>query len=125
MLPLVDANIILRYLLADDEAQFEAAKGVVDDGCEVTVEVMTEVVYVLAGRYEVPRKEIAASLEDLLDVVYLERSDELVCALSLYAEKNLDFIDCLLVAANEVSGRRVATFDKKIIKLLGDGSVLS
>ena len=124
MLPIADANIILRYLLADNEAQHKAAKDVVDAGCETMVEILTEVVNVLAGRYEVPRKEIASSLKGLLDTVYVERADEVVFAFELYTERSLDFIDCLLVAVNQISGRRVATFDEKIAKLVGEGRVL-
>ena len=118
MLPIVDANVILRYLLKDVEEQHEIARGAIDEGCEATVEVIAEVVYVLAGVYGVPRGDIADALSALLDVVYVERHDEVIYALGLYQSRSLDFIDCVLAAQHAVSNREVITFDKKLSKLV-------
>ena len=118
MLPIVDANVILRYLLDDVPEQSAAARKVVEDGCEVTVEVLAEVVYVLKGVYEIPRDTIADTVTALLDTVYIDRHDEMIAALELFAKKNLDFIDCVLAAQHLVSGREVVSFDKKLEKLL-------
>lgn len=118
MLPVVDANVVLRYLLQDVDEQHQVAKAVIDSGCEITVEVIAEVVYVLAGVYEVPRTEIADALIALLDTAYVERHDEVVHALGLYRLRALDFVDCILVAQHDVSKREVITFDKKLSKLV-------
>ena len=118
MLPIADANVILRYLLQDDTEQFEIAKRAVEDGCEATVEVLAEVVYVLQGRYGVPRGKIAESLGDLLESIHVERQDEMEQALAIYAETSLDLIDCILAAMHEISGRDVITFDKKLNRAL-------
>lgn len=70
-----------------------------------------------------PHKEAAVPHKALLDVVCVVRADEVVYAFDLFAERNLDFIDCLLVAASQVSEHKIATFDKKIAKLAGDGVI--
>lgn len=118
MLPIADANIILRYLLQDVEEQFEYARSAIEEGCEITVEILAEVVYVLEGVYHVPRKLISATLIDLMDIVHIERYDEAVDALKLFSIKKLDFVDCLLVAMNQIHGRAIITFDKKLKRLV-------
>lgn len=120
MQPIVDANIVLRYLLADDPSQTKQATEAIEAGCELMIETITEIVYVLRGRYEVPRSEIATTLSSLLEsgTVYVQQYEEVNFALQLYADKNIDFIDCLLVAQNQINGREIITFDKKLQKLL-------
>ena len=66
---LLDANAALRYLLEDNQEQAEAVAEAIARGAEVTVEVLAECVYVLAGVYHVPRSRIAESLGILLDEV--------------------------------------------------------
>ncbi|MBR2835507.1 MAG: PIN domain-containing protein [Coriobacteriales bacterium] len=119
MLPIVDANVILRYLLNDVEEQSEYAKKVIEQGCEITAEVLAEVVYVLKGVYQVPKEEISALLTALLDIVYLDRHAEAVYALELFKTKSLDFVDCLLAAQHMVSDRKIITFDKKLNMIVG------
>ena len=47
-----------------------------------------------------------------------QEADVLSLALDTYAERNLDFVDCILYGYNAVKGVEIATFDKKLIKLL-------
>lgn len=119
MLPLVDANVILRYLLNDDERQSPLAKAAIDGGCEATSEVIFEVVYVLHGHYGVDRKAISDALSTLMDIVFCARHDVIRAALQIYGECNLDIVDCILIAEHEVEGREIITFDKKMLKRIG------
>lgn len=118
MLVLVDASVILRYLLGDHEEMAEEARSVILTGAETVPAVLAEVVYVLDGVYGVPRVEIAAALLDLLDDVLVEPAGEMRTAVRTYGETSLDFVDCMLVAACAESGRRVLTFDRKLRRLL-------
>lgn len=118
MLPLADTNVLLRYLLNDDEVQSPQAKKAVDSGCEVTVEVLFEVVHVLHGHYEVPRATVAAALDSLLADVSCDRADVIRRACEIYAQRSLDFVDCILVAEHEVCGREAISFDKKVRRLV-------
>lgn len=117
MLPLVDTNIVLRYLLDDDAVQSPQAREAVDAGCEVTVEVLFEVVYVLHGHYGVPRAKVSDALIELLEEVNCARADVARRALELYAERSLDFVDCILIAEHEISNRDIISFDKKVMRL--------
>ena len=62
---LVDANVLLRFLLNDIPEQSDVARRAIESGAAVEIEVVAEVVYVLQRVYEVPRKEIAEVLGDL------------------------------------------------------------
>ena len=116
---LLDANAALRYLLEDNQEQAEAVAEAISRGAEVTVEVLAECVYVLAGVYHVPRSRIAESLGILLDEVTCRRRNVAAAALGLYSGSSFDFVDCVLAAERQELGRDVMTFDKKLIGLLG------
>ena len=62
MKKLIDANVILRYLLRDHPQMSEEAKKVIEEGAFTLPEVLAEVVYVLKGVYQVERTEIAKTL---------------------------------------------------------------
>ena len=115
---LIDANVILRYLLNDDETMSRQAWEAVGNGAYTTVEVLAEVVYVLKGVYRSQREEIRDWLTALLDEIMLENKQSVVYALKVYGETSLDFVDCLLIAYNRILGRKVLTFDKKLKRLL-------
>ena len=40
-------------------------------------------------------------------------------ALDTFSERNLDFVDCVLCAYHKVKGVTIATFDRKLSKLIG------
>jgi predicted nucleic-acid-binding protein len=103
---IVDANVILRYLLADHPELSAKAKDFFDGvrsgerGAYVLESVVVECVYVMQRIYQVPRQEIAEKLTDLLgfrgiggDQIPLLRS-----ALRLYDQTNVSFVDALIAA---------------------------
>ncbi len=118
---IVDANIVLRYLLNDTEALSERAADLLENN-EVFVpnEVIAEIVYVLEKVYKVENNEISSALMELFDYGNLQVSDIQIvnAALRLYGERRLDFVDTLLYAYNKVGNHKVYTFDKKLNKLL-------
>ena len=115
---LIDANVILRYLLNDHETMSQQAREVIESGAYTTTEVLAEVVYVLKGVYKAERTEIQEWLEVLLEELMLENKQSILYALKVYAETSLDFVDCLLIGYNRILGRKVFTFDKKLNRLL-------
>jgi len=118
MRTLVDANVVLRYMLHDDDKLFPIAERAIRDGVYLLPEVLTEVVYVLLGVYSVPREELASRLQLLVDEVQSEHPDVLKMALSNFGMTKLDFVDCLLATYNSKLGDQVATFDRKLNRLL-------
>lgn len=116
---LLDANMILRYLLNDNEEMANEAEALISEGyVQVTIEVMAEVVYVLKGVYSIERNEIKNSLLHFLSEVKSNDKEVLKAGLEAYAEENLDFVDCILYAYNRVRGYEIKTFDKKLRSLL-------
>ena len=86
----------------------------------VTIEVIAEVVYVLKGVYALERDRIAGTLKAFLELVDCRQKDVLRAALDAYGEHNLDFVDCVLYAYHKVEGAKIATFDKKLLKLMNN-----
>ncbi len=118
---IVDANVILRYLLNDHEELSEEAETIIKNNELLVVnEVVAEVVYVLAKVYGVGNKEISDVLLELFGQVgmVLENREVVKEALILFGERRLDFVDTLLYAYCKVEGYSVFTFDKGLNKLL-------
>jgi len=118
---LVDANIVLRYILDDHpELSTRAAEILEQHEALLPLEVVCEIVYVLQKVYSVPRKEIQAKLCALLDdrLISVEKTESLRQALSVYCTKNLDIVNALLWAYHNVEHHQVMTFDEKLSKLL-------
>ena len=116
-----DANMILRYLLNDNAVMAEKVEQYLDTGnVLVTIEVIAEVVYVLKGVYSLECDEVADILRGLLELVSCRDGEVLNFALDTFGKHNLDFVDCVLYAYNRVKGIDIATFDKKLLKLLSE-----
>ena len=69
MRTLVDANVVLRYMLRDDKTQSPMAERTIREGAYLLPEVLAEIVYVLLGVYSVPREELAERLQILVKEV--------------------------------------------------------
>lgn len=116
---MLDTNIILRYLLDDNEEMSGKAAEYIESGnAVVIVEVIAEVIYVLKGVYSVDRQEIADTVVNFLQIVECSDMDVLMCAVRTFGKENLDFVDCVLYAYQKVREMQIATFDKKLLKLL-------
>lgn len=114
-----DTNMILRYLLNDNEVMAQKAEQYLrQSDVHVTIEVMAEVVYVMMRVYHLERREAAETLLDFLPLVKCREMDALRLALKTFGGKKLDFVDCVLYAYHEVHGAEIATYDKKLRKLI-------
>ena len=111
---LVDTNVVLRYLLCDNEEQAQVAKNLIEGGAFLLPEVLMETSHVLRTFYKVDRQNIAAQLLIVLDWVEMERKDVMIRAVEIFAETHLDFVDCVLAAYHELKNATVFTFDKKL-----------
>ena len=118
---MLDANMILRYLLNDNTEMAEKAESYINSGdVSVIIEVIAEVVYVLKGVYSLERDEIVDTIKKFLDLVYCQEHEVLILALDTYGERNLDFVDCVLYSYHRLKGVEIATFDKKLLKLINE-----
>ncbi len=118
---LVDANIILRYIL-DDHPELSTAAAAILEQQTVTlpIEVACEVVFVLQKVYAVDREEIRQQLGNLLieNLVEMEKSAVFLKALECYSKSKFDFVDCLLWAYHTVDQQTIFTFDNKLHKFI-------
>ena len=119
---ILDANVILRYVLNDNEAMADQAeKYITGKNVVITLEVAAEVVYVLNKVYFMERHVIAHIVKGFAELVECQEMAVLQLALDVYAAHNLDFVDCVLYAYRNIHNIEIATFDKKLLKLLVEG----
>ena len=124
----VDTNVLVRFLVRDDEAQFEKARKLIKReiaaGRRVFVSqlVLLETEWVLRSRYGLPKDQIIVAISGLLDAADVRFEDEPAIeeALFIWKETAADFADCLIGAKNRRLGcRATATFDVRASKLPG------
>jgi predicted nucleic-acid-binding protein len=124
----IDTNVLVRYLVRDDQSQFQRARRLihreVNTGEPVLVSllVLLEMEWVLRSRYELAKPDIVAVFSSLLQTVELALEDEPSVEHAIYSWKNslAEFADCLIDARNRRLGcRATATFDRKALKLAG------
>lgn len=123
----VDANVILRYLLSDHPEHFQKAvqfMGQVKLGeveAFIPEGVLVECVYVLLKFYKVPRSEIGQSLENILNYkgIINENRSILINSLRLFQEKNVDMVDAIVYSLSKEKGWPSFTFDKDLVRLEG------
>ena len=124
----VGTNVLVRFLVRDDEAQFEKARKLIKrevaSGLRVFVSqlVLQETEWVLRSRYSLPKNQIIEAISGLLDATDIRLEDEPAIeeALFIWKDTTADFADCLIGANNRRLGcRATATFDLKASKLPG------
>ena len=128
----VDTNVLVRFLVRDDEAQFEKARKLIKrevaEGRSVFIShlVILETEWVLRSRYSLPKNLIIEVISGLLDATDVQFEDEPAVeeALFIWKEATADFADCLIGAKNRRLGcSATATFAAKAAKLPGFVSV--
>jgi len=124
----IDTNVLVRFLVKDDEAQFEKARKLirreVAAGRRVFVNqlVLMETEWVLRSRYVVSKSQIIEAVSGLLNATDVQIEDEPAIeeALFIWKDSIADFADCLIGAKNHRMGcRATATFDAKAARLPG------
>ncbi len=124
----IDANVILRYLVHDDDKL--AAKAVtimeaVDDGkisvvCDPVT--LAEVVWVLSSHYGLPPTRVADGLGPILkaDHFLMENKSRYVRAMDLFADCVPHFGDaCACAAALEKADGALLSFDRRLSRVEG------
>jgi predicted nucleic-acid-binding protein len=124
----VDTNVLIRYLIRDDQPQYEKARRLIDrevskgDPLLVSLLVLLESEWVLRSRYGLPKSEIVAAFSAMLDATDLVFEDEpsIEHAIYLWKDSSGEFADCLIDARNLRLGcRATATFDGRALRLAG------
>lgn len=118
---LFDANVILRYILNDNETMAQKVENLLESSqVFVPIEVIAEVVYVLLKVYKVERREISNTIDDFISIPSVQTTSDKVIKVATvhFASDNLDFVDCLLIGYKQIEMYDVITFDKKLVNFL-------
>jgi predicted nucleic acid-binding protein len=118
----VDTNVFIRYLTDDDPVKADRVEKVLKKAVDGTLTlrvnllVIAELVWTLESYYGLSKKETAEKLTVLLSLPNLELSEKqrILKALSLHAEKNIDFVDAYnAYFARDHGISAILTYDKK------------
>ena len=123
----LDTNVLVRYLVRDDERQAEAARALlesltIEHPGFVCREVIIELAWVLERSYRHSRDAIATVLEQLVatESLVVEAAADVVRAAYRYRLGNAGFSDLMILAAAERSEADILyTFDQNAARLEG------
>lgn len=122
---LLDANVVLRFLLEDHPELSARAETLFRRAAARELEllvsptILSDCYYALKSFYKLPRVEIAKALADVLalpGVTALEEQTVLE-ALRLLGERSADFVDAYLAALSSTLVLPIASFDDDLRKL--------
>ncbi len=120
----LDTNVLVRFLVEDNEAQSAAAAALIEEalsreeGLFVSAIVVCETVWVLTTAYRVKKPEVVAILRELFRAKQLvfDSPDNLSRALAAYDAGRGDFADYIIREEARAAGcDSVATFDRALL----------
>ena len=123
---LLDTNVIIRYLLGDDQELSKKANQIllpIEKGIKkgiILESIFTECVFILTKIYLVPKDKIHDSLSLLLQYKGIVNNDKqtLKAALELFTKSKLHIVDCILATKAKEFGYEIASFDQELIKTM-------
>lgn len=122
----VDTNILVRFLVRDDEEQAETARKRIKEAelrrerLKIPLLVVLETIWVLESAYDKTRSEILAAIRDMRQMSVFEFEDEQVVEglLDDGSKHKADLADIMIAHAAIATGcETVITFDKSAAKL--------
>jgi len=122
----LDTNVLVRFLVRDDEGQFARARRLIQKGAAggepvlISLLVLLETEWVLRSCYGLAKSEIAAAFAGLLQSSELLFEDEasIEQALYIWKDASAQFADCLIGARYWALGcRATASFDVRALRL--------
>jgi predicted nucleic-acid-binding protein len=124
----IDTNVLVRYLIRDDEQQFEKARRLINrevgkgEPVLISLLALLETEWVLRSRYSLGKTQMLLTLSALLEASDLALEDEPSVEHAVYSwkESATNFSDCLINARNRRIGcSATATFDRNAMKVDG------
>ncbi len=124
----IDANVVLRFILADHPKQSAASRRLFErvvrgTECVRLPEIaLCDVVWTLNSHYKRPKTEVRQFVLDVLavDGIVMERKAIARNAIDMFAAKNIDFSDALI--ASEMAGNgdsEIYSFDRDFDRVGG------
>lgn len=123
---LIDANIVIRFLLKDHSKLFQKANSLFQKAERGEINLyldelaVAEIVWTLSSFYKIKRAVISARLDELIsqNSIVNPKKKLLLMTLDLYKSTNLDYIDCWLYVISKSLKVKLETFDEDLNKLL-------
>ena len=124
----LDTNVILRFLVRDDEEQWQIADRYINEAmlanevCFVNNIVLCEVAWVLRTSYKLSREKLIETLEKMLkaNLFVFENREAIEWAIGQMKSGSADFSDYLIARLNQLAGcQETASFDAKLGQLEG------
>ena len=124
----LDTNVLVRYLVQEDEQQFFRARKLIraavraGETLYIPITVMLELEWVLRSNFKLSKVQVTNTLSALLSSheLYFEFETAVEIALTLYMKGTADFADCMHVALAHMAGESpLWTFDRAAAKVDG------
>lgn len=124
MVYLLDANIIIRFLVGDNEEHLKISTRYfeqIEQGSlevEILSSVLMEVFFVLTKFYKISKVEVISDLKTILSLVGVVNKDKgiLFETLNIIEHKNIDFVDALICAKCKLQDYDKLSFDADLKK---------
>lgn len=122
-IPVLDTNVLVRFLVGDSPRQKITARHLFEksseNGLQIPDVIIFEIVHVLQSFYRLEKQEIIEKLSLLISFDKFKVNRKLVAkTLDLFQEHQISFVDAYLAARVLLSkNSMVYTFDKGILKL--------
>ena len=119
---LIDANVVLRYVLQDDDALFKKASALLErikvgeEAVVIPESVLAECVYVLLKVYKIDRQIISEKLRGLFAYKGIVNPDkkDLIDSIILFGQTQLSIVDCIACSKSINTGMSLFTFDDEL-----------
>jgi predicted nucleic-acid-binding protein len=124
MVYLLDTNIIIRFLVGDNEEHLAKSTEYFEQielgsmEVEILSDVLMEAFFVLTKFYKIPKAEVISDLKTILSFEGVVNKDKVILfeALSIIENKNIDFVDALICAKCKFQTYEKLSFDKDLNK---------
>lgn len=121
----LDTNVLVRYLMADDEDQSARARALIESAADrgeplfISHVVLCEMTWVLASAFRLPKDALLEALTDVLRTAQfvVQEPDLAARALRRFEDGRADFADYLIAErSNDAGCGQLATFDRKLLR---------
>lgn len=124
MVYLLDTNIIIRFLVGDNEEHLAKSTQYFEQielgsmEVEILSDVLMEAFFVLTKFYKLPKIEVISDLKTILSFEGVVNKDKVILfeTLSIIENKNIDFVDALICAKCKFQNYEKLSFDKDLNK---------
>jgi len=124
MVSLIDTNVLVRFLVNDNEEQYQKSQEIIArietgaSSVELLSEVIMEVLFVMTKYYGADLGSVASDIKTILAFYGVVNRNKhiLIVALDIMVEKKIDYVDALICAKKRLEGYEWISFDLDLQK---------